>query len=110
MEWVQIHIQYKSAILDTLRSFSTSAKNLLIISTRCIIEQYGNYTVEVDGETLNVNGINSQVKYYDVTFDDKRGYFHQLEYYDHNHYFFNINETNLDLLYSRARISLTMEE
>merc|ERR1712217_307234 len=27
---------------------------------RCIIEQYGNYTVEVDGETLNVNGINSQ--------------------------------------------------
>ena len=29
--------------------------------TRCIIEQYGNYTVEVEGETLNVNGINSQV-------------------------------------------------
>ena len=66
--------------------------------------------MEVDGETLNVNGINSQVKYYDETYDDERGYFHQLKYYDHNHYFFIINETNLDLLYSRARISLTMEE
>ena len=32
-----------------------------MLLTRCIIEQYGNYTVEVEGETLNVNGINSQV-------------------------------------------------
>merc|ERR1712032_608743 len=30
------------------------------MGARCIIEQYGNYTVEVEGETLNVNGINSQ--------------------------------------------------
>ena len=72
MEWVQIHIQYKSAKFDTSRSFFNLDKNLLIISTRCIIEQYGNYTVEVDGETLNVNGINSQVKYYNVTYDDNR--------------------------------------
>ena len=33
-----------------------------MILPRCIMEQYGNYTVEVDGETLNVNGINSQVR------------------------------------------------
>ena len=33
-----------------------------MLLTRCIIEQYGNYTVEVEGETLNVNGINSQVR------------------------------------------------
>ena len=33
-----------------------------LLLTRCIIEQYGNYTVEVEGETLNVNGINSQVR------------------------------------------------
>ena len=80
-----------------LQKFLTSTKNLLIISTRCIIEQYGNYTVEVDGETLNVNGINSQVEYYNVTYDNERGYFHQWKYYDHNHYFFIINETKLDL-------------
>ena len=51
----------------------------------------------MDGETLNVNGINSQVEYYNVTYDIERGYFHQRKYYDHNHYFFIINETNLDL-------------
>ena len=33
-----------------------------LVFSRCIIEQYGNYTVEVEGETLNVNGINSQVR------------------------------------------------
>ena len=33
-----------------------------MLFSRCIIEQYGNYTVEVEGETLNVNGINSQVR------------------------------------------------
>ena len=33
-----------------------------MLLARCIIEQYGNYTVEVEGETLNVNGINSQVR------------------------------------------------
>jgi len=27
---------------------------------QCIIDQYGNFTVEVDGETLNLNGINTQ--------------------------------------------------
>merc|ERR1711971_680364 len=35
-------------------------KTRYLEKARCIIEQYGNYTVEVEGETLNVNGINSQ--------------------------------------------------
>jgi len=35
-------------------------KERYLEKAKCIIEQYGNYTVEVDGETLNVNGINSQ--------------------------------------------------
>jgi len=35
-------------------------KSRYLEKARCIIEQYGNYTVEVEGETLNVNGINSQ--------------------------------------------------
>ena len=33
-----------------------------LVFSRCIIEQYGNYTVEVEGETLNLNGVNSQVR------------------------------------------------
>merc|ERR1712192_170904 len=33
-------------------------KTRYLEKARCIIEQYGNYTVEVEGETLNVNGIN----------------------------------------------------
>ena len=33
-----------------------------MLFSRCIIDQYGNYTVEVEGETLNLNGINSQVR------------------------------------------------
>merc|ERR1712032_30506 len=32
-------------------------KTRYLEKARCIIEQYGNYTVEVEGETLNVNGI-----------------------------------------------------
>lgn len=35
-------------------------KSRYLEKARCIIEQYGNYTVEVEGETLYVNGINSQ--------------------------------------------------
>ena len=33
-----------------------------MLFSRCIIDQYGNYTVEVEGETLNLNGVNSQVR------------------------------------------------
>jgi len=35
-------------------------KKKYLEKAQCIIDQYGNYTVEVDGETLNVNGINTQ--------------------------------------------------
>ena len=28
--------------------------------TQCVIDQYSNYTVDVDGEILNLNGINTQ--------------------------------------------------
>ena len=35
-------------------------KQRYLEKAQCIIDQYSNYTVEVDGETLNVNGINSQ--------------------------------------------------
>ena len=42
--------------------FATHQMHQSLLLTRCIIEQYGNYTVEVEGETLNVNGINSQVR------------------------------------------------
>lgn len=35
-------------------------KQKYLEKAQCIIDQYGNYTVEVDGETLNVNGITTQ--------------------------------------------------
>jgi len=36
------------------------SKKRYLEKAQCIIDQYGNYTVQVDGETLNVNGINTQ--------------------------------------------------
>jgi len=36
------------------------AKKNYLEKTSCIIDQYANFTVEVDGETLNLNGINTQ--------------------------------------------------
>merc|ERR1712088_1268738 len=33
------------------------SKKRYLEKAQCIIDQYGNYTVEVDGETLNVNGV-----------------------------------------------------
>jgi predicted metalloendopeptidase len=35
-------------------------KQKYLEKAQCIIDQYGNYTVEVDGEILNVNGITTQ--------------------------------------------------
>jgi len=35
-------------------------KERYLEKAQCIIDQYGNYTVQVDGEILNLNGINSQ--------------------------------------------------
>merc|ERR1711971_92082 len=35
-------------------------KKRYLEKAQCIIEQYGNYTVEVEGEVLNVNGITTQ--------------------------------------------------
>merc|ERR550517_983299 len=35
-------------------------KEKYLEKAQCIIDQYGNYTIEVDGETINVNGINTQ--------------------------------------------------
>jgi len=35
-------------------------KKKYLEKAQCIIDQYSNYTVEVDGETLNVNGITTQ--------------------------------------------------
>ena len=40
--------------------WEAETKERYLEKAKCIIEQYGNYTVEVDGETLHVNGINSQ--------------------------------------------------
>jgi len=37
-----------------------SAKKNYLEKTKCIIDQYGNFSVEVDGETINLNGINTQ--------------------------------------------------
>ena len=37
-----------------------ATKENYLKKTQCVIDQYGNYTVEVDGETLNLNGINTQ--------------------------------------------------
>ena len=37
---------------DTKRKFSKKAQ--------CIIDQYGNYTVSIDGEILYINGVNTQ--------------------------------------------------
>merc|ERR1719153_1810850 len=37
---------------DTKKSYLTRAQ--------CVIDQYGNYTVEVEGEVLNVNGVTTQ--------------------------------------------------
>jgi len=37
-----------------------ATKQNYLDKAQCIIDQYGNFTVEVDGETLNVNGINTQ--------------------------------------------------
>jgi len=36
------------------------SKKRYLEKAQCIIDQYGNYTVEVDGETLNVNGVTTQ--------------------------------------------------
>jgi len=36
------------------------AKANYLKKTQCVIDQYGNYTVEVDGETLNIDGFNTQ--------------------------------------------------
>merc|ERR1711997_1348503 len=36
------------------------SKKRYLEKAQCIIDQYGNYTVQVDGETLNLNGINTQ--------------------------------------------------
>jgi len=36
------------------------AKNNYLEKTQCVIDQYGNYTVEVNEETINLNGINTQ--------------------------------------------------
>ena len=35
-------------------------KQRYLEKAQCIIDQYSNYTVEVEGETLNINGINTQ--------------------------------------------------
>eukprot|EP00088_Acartia_fossae_P063834 TRINITY_DN7820_c0_g1_i2.p1 TRINITY_DN7820_c0_g1~~TRINITY_DN7820_c0_g1_i2.p1 ORF type:complete len:771 (+),score=167.12 TRINITY_DN7820_c0_g1_i2:291-2315(+) len=40
--------------------WESDTKNNYLEKTKCIIEQYGNFTVEVDGETLNLNGVNTQ--------------------------------------------------
>jgi len=37
-----------------------ATKKRYLEKAQCIIDQYGNYTVEVEGETLNLNGINAQ--------------------------------------------------
>ena len=36
------------------------AKERYLEKTACVIDQFNNFTVEVLGETLNVNGINTQ--------------------------------------------------
>jgi len=36
------------------------AKKNYLKKTGCIIDQYGNYTVDIEGEILNLNGINTQ--------------------------------------------------
>jgi len=36
------------------------SKRRYLEKAQCLIDQYGNYTVEVDGETLNLNGVNTQ--------------------------------------------------
>merc|ERR1712037_768543 len=35
-------------------------KQLYVEKTQCVIDQFSNFTVEVLGETLNLNGINTQ--------------------------------------------------
>merc|ERR1712080_594739 len=40
--------------------WQSQAKENYLKKTQCVIDQYGNYTVEVDGETLNINGITTQ--------------------------------------------------
>ena len=35
-------------------------KERYLKKAQCIIEQYGNFTIDVDGESINVNGINTQ--------------------------------------------------
>ena len=40
------------------------AKKNYLKKTGCIIDQYGNYTVDIEGEILNLNGINTQVRHF----------------------------------------------
>ena len=40
--------------------WEVEAKEQYVEKTACVIDQFNNFTVEVLGETLNVNGINTQ--------------------------------------------------
>jgi len=40
--------------------WESEAKSEFLKRSQCVIDQYGNYTVEVNGEILNLNGVNTQ--------------------------------------------------
>merc|ERR1712080_655437 len=50
---------WKGTVVDW---WEADTKKQFLEKTQCIIDQYNNYTVEVEGETLNLNGINTQAE------------------------------------------------
>ena len=52
-----IIIEYSGNLVDW---WEPQTKEKYLKKAQCIIDQYGNYTIDVNGEKLNVNGINTQ--------------------------------------------------
>ena len=50
-------MEYSGNLVDW---WEPQTKEKYLKKAQCIIDQYGNYTIDVNGEKLNVNGINTQ--------------------------------------------------